>query len=507
MTEAFADVLGGPLRFSPVYIPTLPNLILSDAERAIISKLQARMWRQRYIMELKDAYYRGLQIITSLGIAMPPELDGKLRSVVGWPATAVDPYVERLGIDSFTLDGEDDPDPTIQMLLDENGFDAELPLAFTDALVMGRSWFTLGSRPNYTLDDPTIPDICVESPLNVSVAWDVRSAQPKELLQSYWLDERRHAALLLPNQTICIGEDDNGIWQLVDRDVHNLGWIPARRMAYMPRSNNRDGTSAITPALMYHVDAACRALVNMEVAGEFYSVPQKYILGAVESDFKNADGSTKTAWQTYISNVLAIDTSDDEDSGEQRQVKVGQFKTYDPSVFIKGIEFHAAAAAGILAAPPQDLGLYTDGNPVTAESAQVSESRRDRRARRMGRMFTPDLRVVVQMGVRWLHNGELPEKYRRINVNWLRPEIENFTGTADGINKLVTAGVWAADSDVTRKRSGLNAAERAQMGRELDKAQQIVDEIGSSVEGKAARAANALAKAATPDPTAPPAAE
>lgn len=499
MTEAVDDILGSPLRFSPVYIPDLPSLHLSDDERAIISKLQARMWRQRYLMELKNAYYMGEQIITSLGIAMPPELEGVLRAVVGWAAMAVDPYVERLGLDSLTLPGSDDADETLTMLFGENGFDAELPVAITDALVMGRAWFTLGSRPNYNNDDPTIPDICVESPLNIAVSWDVRSALPKALLQSYWLDNRRHAALLLPDQTILVGEDDNGVWQLVDRDQHGMGWIPARRMAYMPRSNNRDGTSAITPALMYHVDAACRALVNMEVAGELYSVPQKYVLGALESDFKNADGTTKSAWQTYVTNVLAIDTSDDDDPSNARKVTVGQFKTYDPSVYIKVIEHQAASAAGILAAEPQDLGLYTNGNPVSAEAKQVSESRRDRRARRMGRMWTPDIRVVAQMGVRWLNGGALPDKYRQINVNWLDPEIPNFTGTADGINKLVASGVWSAQSDVTRKRSGLNAAERAQMKRDDDAAQAIIDEIGMSVEAKAARAANALAKAAAPD--------
>ena len=499
MTEAFDDVVA-PLRFSPVFIPELASLGLSEDERAIISKLQARMWRQRYWMELTDAYYRGMQIVQDLGIAMPPELSGKLRAIVGWPRIGIDPYVERLGIDAFTLRGEDSPDDTLQMLWDENGMDAEQSLAFTDALVMGRAWFTLGSRPTYDGTNDTVPDICVESPLNISVAWDVRSALPKELLQSYWLDNRRHAALYLPAQTIYVGEDDNGVWQLVDRDQHGMGWIPAARLAHAPRANNRDGTSAITPELMYHVDAASRALLNMEVAGEFYSIPQKYILGATEADFKNADGTTKTAWQTYISHVLAIDPSDDDALGEQK-VTVGQFKAYDPSVYTTPLEFHASQASGILGAPAQDLGLYTQGNPVSAEAAQVSEGRRDRRARRMAKMFTPTARTVMQMGVRWLNKGALPPQYRNLVVEWSAPEIPNFTGTSDGINKLVAAGVWEATSDVTRKRSGLNAAERARMAKDTDLAQSIIDEIGGSVEAKAARAANALAKAggAPPD--------
>ncbi|MBQ1167342.1 hypothetical protein KBZ21_56010, partial [Streptomyces sp. A73] len=40
---------------------------------------------------------------------------------------------------------------------------------------------------------------------------------------------------------------------------------------------------------------------------EFYGAPQRYILGASESAFQDAEGNTKSAWETYIGRVLALE--------------------------------------------------------------------------------------------------------------------------------------------------------------------------------------------------------
>ncbi|MBQ1164418.1 hypothetical protein KBZ21_41245, partial [Streptomyces sp. A73] len=39
----------------------------------------------------------------------------------------------------------------------------------------------------------------------------------------------------------------------------------------------------------------------------FYGAPQRYILGASESAFQDAEGNTKSAWETYIGRVLALE--------------------------------------------------------------------------------------------------------------------------------------------------------------------------------------------------------
>jgi hypothetical protein len=505
MTQPFdPSVLSMP-SFSSVYIPDLPSLNLSEAERGTISRLQMKAWRQRAWMQLTDSYYRGMQIIQSLGIAVPPELDG-LRVIVGWPrGAAVDPFVERLAIDSYRLATGTSADDALTDVMLANGFESEQSVAFLEALVAGRAYFTVGSP-----DEPGgAPDVCVESPLNMAVNWDLRGRAPKEALQSYWLDGYRHAVLYLPNQTIYLAEDENATWQLADRDVHNFGMVPVIRMANRPRAADRDGSSEITPELMSIVDAACRTLQNLAVSGEFYSVPQKLILGASEEDFIGTDGTTKSAWQTYVSRVLALQRDEE---GQLPDIK--QFDAYDPSVFTKVIEMYASQVAGITGATPQDLGLYTQGNPISAESAQVNESRRDRRTRRMQANFSCGIVETGQMVMRFLNNGDMPAGYEKLAVDWQDPQMPNFTGYSDGVSKLAGEGIVPRRSEVTLRKLGFSAVDRRRMEAEwlldANKGDDLLAQIGQSVEGKTIRSVNALSsiadKAAAPAaPATPPA--
>jgi hypothetical protein len=491
--------------FSPVYIPSLSSLSLSEDERQLIGLLQLRAWRQRALMQLTDAYYRGEQVITNLQIAIPPEL-ALLRTLVGWPRIAVDPLVERMVADGFRLPGATDSDTDLEAVWLANDMDAEQTPLFTDAFAMGRGWILLGSPQ----ESGYPAEMCVESPLNIAAQWDVRSRKPKALLQSYWLNDRRHAALYTPEQTIHVDEDDNGQWQLTDRDVHNFGIVPAVRVANAPRSNFRDGASEITAEVMSITDAACRTLLGLEVAREFYSVPQKIILGATEDDFKGADGTTKSAWQAYITRILALERDDE---GNLPEIK--QFTPYDPAVFTKLIEMYASQMGGILGAPAQELGIYTQGNPVSADAQQVAESRRDRKARHKQRLFAPALVEAMQIAVRFDNNGVLPDKYQRLAVDWTDPAMFNLAAVSDGLYKQVAAGAIPPTSDVTLKRLGYSVVERAQLeqDRAKDKAEQLLAEVATSVEGKQARAAKGLnvdiglpadAAQAPPTPTAPP---
>lgn len=481
--------LGSPFYFPPSSVPVLSTIQLSDDEQRTVGLLQSRASLCLGEMLLCDLYYRGMQVVKDLGIAIPPELRG-LRTLVGVPTLGVDPIVERSALDGFRMGDQTDADPDLTDIFDLNGWDGEQSLAFTDTKVFGRSYVTVGAP-----DEPgDVPQICVESPLNVSVLWDLQSKEPRAALQSYWMDQTRNAALMLPDQTISMAQNDYGKWVITNRDPHNFGAVPIRRLANRPRSNNRDGFSAITPQLQSITDGMCRTMLGLEVSREFYSVPKMLILGATEASFQNADGTRKTAWDTYISRMLAMERDE-----EGQLPTVQQLKAYDPAVFTKIIDMYSAQAAGILGVPAQYVGLYTQGNPVSAEAAQVSEARLDRQARRDMGSWSGAMRDIARFALRFANNGTLPKDAERLHVDWMDPSLPNFTGMADGLSKLMSEGAVPRRSDVILRRLGFNALDRLRMAKDRDPVEEVIDEIGSSVEAKAIRAANALSKAGGTD--------
>jgi hypothetical protein len=480
---------------SATIIPELPALTLSDAERETLAWLENRAQQYRYLMEVTDAYYRGEQLIRSLGIAIPPELT-QLRTIVGWPAKAVDPYVDRLYVDGFRLANATDSDMDLRDLWVANGMDGEQSLAFTDALAMGRGYITVGSPD----EQGDAPRMCVESPLNMAVQWDSRTNRPKAALQTYWEGDAKHAALYLPEQTIQLATDVKGNWEITDRDEHGFGWVPVIRLANRPRSGERDGRSEITPSVRSLTDLACRTLLNLTVASELYSVPQKVILGASEDDFVKADGTPKSGWDTYITKVLGLER---DDNGELPQVH--QFQTYDPSVYTKVLDWTAAAMASEVNATPQDMGLYTQGNPPSADSVRFAEGSRDRRAVKMQGIFQPELVRAIQMGIRFQNGGDLPAQFRRIEVDWADVSTAQPAATADQLFKLASMGSIPATSDVTLKRAGFSSVERARLeqDRKLDAGASILAELANSLEAKQARADTTVAKDIAPTATPP----
>lgn len=463
------------MQFPSWTIPTLPSLVLSDDERRTVELLQAEGFRCRAEMLLDEAYYLGEQVITNLRIAVPKELEF-LRTIVGWAALAVDPYVERHGIDCFRLPSGTDADEYLTDIATANGLDAELPLAITDALSMGRAYWMVGSP----LESGGAPRITVESPLNMSVLWDLRGLEARAALNEYWRDGRRHAALVLPFKTIHMAVDDKSQWQIVERDEHGFDFVPVERMANQARTNNRAGRSAITLALRSTIDSTCRTLMGLEVAREIYSAPRMILAGVTESAFQKTDGTPKSAWDTYITRVLALERDDEGNLPELKQLQA-----YDPSVFTKLIDNAAARAASIVLAPPQDIGLYTDGNPVSADALNTSEARRNRRARSQQREFGVPIGRVMQMAVRFDNKGALPDKYARIATDWLEVEEISIVAASDAISKQVTAGSVPATSDVTLKRLGYNAVERARLAedRKAEQGQKTAEMIAASLTG------------------------
>lgn len=443
-------------QLSTSVIPTLPLLGVTEDEAQMLRTLQMQRDRGRRAMELAQAFYLGEYVVENLRIAIPKELEF-IRTILGWPAMAVDPYVERLFADGFIVGDGTDADERVAELLDANGFDAEQGLAFTDALSMGRCYWMVGSNPE--AGGP--PLITVESPLNMTVLWDLRGTTARGALQEYWDNDRKRGALLVPGKTVHLAENDKGEWEVADRDEHGYDFVSVVRMANQATTNNRDGRSAITPALQSATSTGSRTMLGLEVNREFYSVPQMILLGASEQDFQKTDGTPKSAWETYVTKTLALERGED---GTLPDVKFKQVN--DPATFTKILDWCASAAAGIVAATPQDLGLYTQGNPTSAEAGIVADDRRNRRARMQQRQFSSSLRSVVQMALRFDNKGKLPAEFQRMTADWAPVTIDNPVGISDAITKQITAGAVPATSDVTLKRLGYSAAERRRLAQD-----------------------------------------
>jgi hypothetical protein len=472
--------VGIPLQSTGAMLTPANPQGLSDDEQATIAALSARLNSLLPEMQLVDSYYNGEQRLYDLGVTVPEQL-GRVRTVVDWPRICIDPLVQRAVVDGFRLPNATDVDTELSEIWQANGLDAEAPLCYLDSLVFGRGYQIAGSA------DDGGPLVTVESPLNVIVAWDARTRRGTAAYQAYEVEGVKRAALYGLNEDVYMVSDPTSRgWVVEQRDRHEFGELRVVRFPNRSRTHQREGRSEISPGIRNTVDAASRSLLGMEIAREFYSVPHRWVMGANESDFMDAEGNPKTALQMTMSKMLAFERDE-----EGNVPTVGQFQAFDPSVFTKIIDEHAQLMSSYTGFPPSYFGQTSTANPASADAIRVAESGLEKRAGQAQRQFSDPQEQVMRLAWRIAHGGaEVPAELKNLATDWVDPATATPAATTDALQKQIASGMIPATSDVTLKRAGYDAVERARLeqDRKLDVVSSQLAELASSIQVKQARA-------------------
>ena len=482
-----------PLFMAPsAAIPSLPSLGLSEDEQGAANWLGTRLFEQRPYLELRDLYYGGMQKMQDLGISIPPQLVG-LRTVVGWPQIGVDALGNRTVLEGFRFPGATDVDDDLQGIWQANKLDSESRLTHLDALIFGRAYNIVGPGDDTTSGEPLITS---ESPLNMIATYDARMRRVSAALQIY-LDTdftsdmygQEVAALYLPDKTIYLARQSSTgnpaavRWDIVERDDHSLGRVPVVRMANRQRLSNRDGLSEINASWMNTTDSVCRTLLGMEVGREFYGAPRRWAAGMAEEAFQKADGTAVTAWDTYLHKVWMIERDED-----GNLPTIGEFAAADPTAHTKLIDTYAKIMSGHMGVPPHFLGIHPDGNPASADAIRSGYEELTNRALGKHTAFADEWVETMCLSL-LIRDGSLPADAHRLEVDWRDPAPQTLAGTSDAITKQIAAGAIPATSDVTLKRLGYSAVERARLeqDRKVDQGLSLLEQISHSMEARALR--------------------
>jgi hypothetical protein len=466
---------------------------LSIDELLLTEQLVKKLQHHAYKNMVLEQYYEGKNRLKDLRISIPPQLT-TVESVVGWAGTAIDVLDERLDFEGYI--GADTLG--VNEIYRANELDLEAPLGHKDSLIYGTGFVTVGKG----MDGEADPLITIESPKRMTALYDMRTRRTAAALL---LDQHEGnpvaATLYLPDVTIYLEHSKNG-WVDVERDEHRLGRVLVAPLVNNPRSGDPYGRSEITPALRSYTDAAMRTLLGAEVAREFYSAPQRYILGANEDVFLDADGKPINPWSVYQGRVLGIPYNE----AEGVMPQVGQFQANDTRPYFEQIRNYAQLAAAETALPTNYFGLQTD-NPASADAIRQMESRLVKRAERrqgqFGRTWSEvaKLALMVRDGISF---DQLPAEVANIRPVWRDAATPTRAAAADEAVKLISAGVLLPDSQVTYKRLNMSDTDIQILTEEKRRAQ-ATNLVGNlALAAQAAAAANPVAAQIATDNAAAP---
>ena len=283
---------------------------------------------------------------------MPPWLKGMYQSTVGWCGKAVDELADRLiflGFDEATdIYGTAD-------IFANNNRDVFFDSAIQEALIGSCAFAHVSHGENGEL----MPKLSLITAMDATGIIDEQTYMLKEGYAV--LDRDKHGRPLLEAYFTAGRTEyyfvEDGRVELEESECRYPLLVP---IIYRPTAKRPFGHSRISRSCMYYQQLAENTLKRSEVSGEFYSFPQKYVVGT-DPELEPMD-----AWKASISAMLRFDKDADGDSPT-----VGQFSQQSMSPYTEQLRTAASMFAGETGLTLDDLGFLSD-NPSSADAIKAA---------------------------------------------------------------------------------------------------------------------------------------
>ena len=449
---------------------------LSDEHQAILERLTAQLTQKQIRNELRRQYRDYHVGLKDLGISIPPALRS-LDMVLGWPAKAVETLARRTVVENFSMPSGDSS--AVSDLWESNHLATDLPQAISDAYTFSTSFVSV-SRGDESKGEPPVL-ILPRSAMFATGLWDPRRRGMSAGLSVVSSDSLTGASCLvlyLPDQVITLETEDGKSWQ-VSSSPNPLGFASMFPLPYKPSLERPFGRSRISRPVMALTDAAVRTLVRGEVSAEFYSAPQRYVLGADDSAFRDAAGNPVPGWQAIMGRVLALEPNTESDpSGEPIMPQVGQFAQASMVPHMDHLKQLAMVFAAEASLPVSALGIVQD-NPSSAEAIYASEKDLVIEAEYANVGFSGPLQRAMAAALQL--QGVSADEARTVRASWRNPAHPTQAANADALSKLIGSGVVQPDSEVAYDMLDFTEAQREVLRADARRAR--ADRVLSSLGG------------------------
>lgn len=377
-----------------------------------IDYLRRRLTDKQTRVLLRYKYYEMKNNAQDFSSLAPEKFKG-LKETVGWCAKAVDSLADRLQFDEFQNDEFD-----LSEIFLSNNQDILIDSAVLSALISACSFV-------YIREDNGYPRLQV---IDGSNATGIIDPVTNLLTEGYAVLERDSMGVVKTEAYFMAGMTEiysHGV--LVQRIPNAAPYALLVPIIYRPDAKRPFGHSRISRACIAYTQTALRTIKRSEVSAEFYSFPQKYVLGLSEdAEFNNRLAA--------ISSFLNF-TKD----GDGDHPIVGQFQQQSMTPYTEQLRTLASLFAGETGLTLDDLGFAAE-NPSSAEAIKAGHENLRLTARKAQRTFGTGLLNVGYLAVcirdRYAYQRDA---FRDTKVAWLpifEPDAAALSGVGDAILKI-----------------------------------------------------------------------
>lgn len=324
--------------------------------------LRAKLSQKTPRVRLRYEYYEMKRKMRKISALIPPEFRSLTYSL-GWCAKGVDSLADRLIYDGF-----DNDDFMLGQIYSLNNADILFDSSVNSALISACCFLYIDrAESGYPriecLDGMNATGIIdpVTNMLYEGYAVIERDEQGRPALEAYFLPRRTEYY-------------ESGKKEPVDVLEHDAPYPLLVPVINRPDAKRPFGHSRISRTCMDIVQSAVRTMLRTEVGAEFFSVPQKYVVGISQDAKFNNRAATMSSFLKF--------TKDD----EGKSPTLGQFQQQSMTPHLEHMKMLASMFAGETGLTLDDLGFNT-GNPASYDAIRASHESLRLTARKAQRTF------------------------------------------------------------------------------------------------------------------------
>jgi len=427
---------------------------LDTEHKKQVDFLLDRLRKKSVNVDIKYQYYNAENSYVDFGISVPVKMMNS-KPGIGWASRAVNTLSDRVVFDGFANDTFG-----INELFDEINAKRVLNKAKKDAHIAGVSFVAISETPNgvalipFTASEAT--GVIDDNTGLLSYGLAVLSWTGDDALAQSSVSEPKDYVVFTPEATTIYKN------KKIDSITKNpTGRTMLHALTHGATASQPLGRSRITKTVRRIVQEVARVKRRYEIAGEFYSTPQRYVLGT-EQDFTQEQ---KNKLDSTIGKAWVFSKDDDGDKpeiGQLAQMSINQFEDNK-----KGLarDFCAETALTL-----RNLG-YETANPTSAESlsAMSDDLLLEARASQdeMGEQIK---QIAISIRLTLNKSDKVPEDLENIKAAW-RPIFQVDVGAAgDAVYKLIQAMPELAGSVQIYQMLGMGVREAEGLKAIRDKA-------------------------------------
>ena len=403
---------------------------------------------------LRMRYYNGKNVLKDFGISIPPSLLN-VETVVGWPQKAVDSMAVRCRFDGFKS-----PDPEVQAMLDGIAQRSSLGVKFRQVaestLIHSCCFATV------TMDAEGKSRIDFYSAEQAAARWDDTAGRIAYGIVIDLFEDGQPSVVTLHATDAVIRAWDTGagFWDWAYQPIA-MGRPTMASIAYRPTFAKPFGQSRITRSVMSITDSAVREALRTEISAEFFTSPQKYLLGADRDAFEQT-----TKWEAYIGNIFAVGRDENGDLPEFGQLAQGSMQPH--TEYYRSL---AARFSGETNVPISTLGVIHD-QPASAEAIYAASEPLIIECTDFNDGARQTMRTLALMALAGEVDApmdDMDDRFYDFTVNFCNPAMPSIVSQADAMIKVASVVPGFAGTDTFWEQIGFTEDMRKKVQNEVQR--------------------------------------